>query len=80
MNPDIKSPNFTQFLNYSILGDISLKKNQAQKSLENYLIAESLYPETGDLVNLEALYKGIISSYQKLGNQSKVKDYQEKIK
>lgn len=79
MNPDIKSPNFTQFLNYSILGDISLKRNQAQKSLENYLIAESLYPETGDLVNLEALYKGIISSYQKLGNQSKVKDYQEKL-
>lgn len=79
MNPDIKSPNFTQFLNYSILGDISLKKNQAQKSLENYLIAESLYPETGDLVNLEALYKGIISAYQKLGNQSKIKDYQEKL-
>lgn len=79
LNPDIKNPNFTQFLNYSILGDINLKKNNTQKSLEYYQIAETLYPETGDLINLESLYKGMISVYNKLGNQTKVKDYQEKL-
>lgn len=79
LNPDIKNPNFTQFLNYSILGDINLKKNNIQKALEYYQIAESLYPETGDLINLESLYKGLISVHKKLGNTTKVKDYQEKL-
>jgi len=80
LNPDIKTPNFTQFLNYSILGDIAKKENDFQKALEYYAIAEILYPNSGDLINLESLYKGFIEIYQEIGEQNKAKNYEAKLK
>lgn len=68
------------FLNYSVLGDIHNRKGNYQEALFYYKQADNFEPEYTDLLNLEVLYKEILSVYRALDDESNVKTYDLKLK
>lgn len=70
---------FIVFLNYSILGDICLKKKEFKRALEHYTNAENSVPPDSDLNNRKSLYQAMIKTYSSLGDSVSTNTYRNKL-
>jgi len=74
---DLKGFN-TYLLHNHIFGDIFYKRNNLEKALVNYRIAEKI--GYSDPMNNQMLYKAFIRVYEKTGDTQNIKIYKQKLK
>lgn len=67
------------FLNYIVLGDVSLAKKEYEQALGYYKKAEAI-KENKHFINIETLYKNLIATYEKLGRKDLKEAYETKLK
>lgn len=75
---NVDHQDFTTYLNYKVLGDVFRKRNDFEKALVNYKLAED--SDHSDPVNVELLYKAFIEIYEANADKANVQKYTDKLK